>query len=67
MENKEFNSLKEVVKKLRGKKGSEVRLTVKHVTGEIKEIPIIRDIVTIEETYTKFSVIQDLGFAHLED
>ncbi len=51
--------VREAVKLIRGKKGSEVRLTVKHVTGEIKEIPIIRDIVTIEETYTKFSVIHD--------
>lgn len=51
--------VKDAVKLIRGKKGSEVRLTVKHVTGETAVIPIIRDIVTIEETYTKYAVIDD--------
>ncbi|SHF87138.1 carboxyl-terminal processing protease [Flavobacterium segetis] len=49
--------LDDVVKKIKGPKGSEVRLTVKKVDGTIKVIPIIRDIVEIEETYAKSSVV----------
>ncbi|HQE34619.1 MAG TPA: PDZ domain-containing protein, partial [Flavobacterium alvei] len=45
--------LDDVVKKIKGPKGSEVRLTVKKVDGSIKTISIIRDIVEIEETYAK--------------
>ncbi len=44
---------------IRGKKGTEVRLTVKKATGEIKVIPIIRDVVVIEETYAKAAVLND--------
>ncbi|WP_394759459.1 PDZ domain-containing protein, partial [Flavobacterium sp.] len=40
--------LDDVVKKIKGPKGSEVRLTVKKVDGSIKIISIIRDIVEIE-------------------
>jgi len=49
--------LDDVVKKIRGKKGSEVRLTVKKIDGTIKVIPIIRDVVIIEETYAKSSIL----------
>ncbi len=51
--------VRDAVKLIRGKKGTEVRLTVKHVTGEIKTIPIVRDIVLIEETYAKHTIIKD--------
>ncbi|MGD9201568.1 MAG: carboxy terminal-processing peptidase [Chitinispirillia bacterium] len=46
-------SLNEAVKLIRGPKGTEVRLTVEKVNGLKKIIPIIRDIVIIEETYAK--------------
>jgi carboxyl-terminal processing protease len=49
--------LDDVVKKIRGKKGSEVRLTVKKIDGTVKIIPIIRDVVIIEETYAKSSIL----------
>ena len=42
---------------VRGKKGTEVRLTVKKPDGSIKVIPIIRDIVIIEETYAQSALI----------
>ncbi|MCI4442095.1 MAG: carboxy terminal-processing peptidase [Lentimicrobium sp.] len=53
--------LDDVVKKIKGPKGSEVRLTVKKVDGSIKTISIIRDIVEIEETYAKSSVVERNG------
>jgi carboxyl-terminal processing protease len=53
--------LDDVVKKIKGPKGSEVRLTVKKVDGTIQIISIIRDIVEIEETYAKSSVVERNG------
>jgi carboxyl-terminal processing protease len=53
--------LDDVVKKIKGTKGSEVRLTVKKVDGTIKTISIIRDIVEIEETYAKSSIVERNG------
>ncbi|EKT4549666.1 carboxy terminal-processing peptidase [Flavobacterium psychrophilum] len=53
--------LDEVVKKIKGPKGTEVRLTVKKVDGSIVVIPIIRDIVEIEETYAKSSIVEKNG------
>ncbi|OFX72381.1 MAG: hypothetical protein A2X12_05030 [Bacteroidetes bacterium GWE2_29_8] len=47
------------VKFIRGKKGTEVRLTVKKVDGSIVVISIIRDIVVIEETYAKSAILKD--------
>jgi carboxyl-terminal processing protease len=56
--------LDDVVKKIKGPKGSEVRLTVKKVDGTIKVISIIRDIVEIEETYAKSSVVTKNGLKY---
>jgi carboxyl-terminal processing protease len=56
--------LDDVVKKIKGPKGSEVRLTVKKVDGTIKIISIIRDIVEIEETYAKSSVVEKNGLKY---
>lgn len=56
--------LDDVVKKIKGPKGSEVRLTVKKVDGSIKTISIIRDIVEIEETYAKSSVVEKNGLKY---
>lgn len=53
--------LDDVVKKIKGPKGTEVRLTVKKVDGTIKVISIIRDIVEIEETYAKSSIVEKNG------
>ncbi|GAA4370719.1 carboxy terminal-processing peptidase [Hymenobacter saemangeumensis] len=46
---------------IRGKKGSEVRLTVKKPDGSTHIIPIIRDVVVIEETYAQSATINDKG------
>ncbi|MCG9794130.1 carboxy terminal-processing peptidase [Flavobacterium algicola] len=53
--------LDDVVKKIKGPKGTEVRLTVKKVDGTIAVISIIRDIVEIEETYVKSSIVNKNG------
>ncbi|MDN5217399.1 carboxy terminal-processing peptidase [Fulvivirgaceae bacterium BMA12] len=53
------------VKYIRGKKGTEVRLTVQQVDGNIITIPIIRDIVVLEETYAKSAVINNQGYINL--
>lgn len=61
--------LDDVVSKIKGKKGTEVRLTVRKVDGTIKEISIIRDIVELEDTYAKSSIIdfngERYGIIHL--
>ncbi|WP_151088783.1 carboxy terminal-processing peptidase [Hymenobacter baengnokdamensis] len=44
---------------IRGKKGSEVRLTVKKADGSTKVIPIVRDVVVVEDTYAQSAVIND--------
>lgn len=53
--------LDDVVKKIKGAKGTEVRLTVKKVDGTIKVVSIIRDIVELEETYAKSSIVNKGG------
>ncbi len=50
--------LDEAVLLIRGKKGTEARLTIKKLDGTIKEISIIRDVVVLEETYAKSAVIR---------
>ena len=49
----------EAVKLIRGRKGTEVRLTILKPSGEITVVPIIRDVVVIEETYAKYSVLRN--------
>jgi len=50
--------LDSAVRLIRGPKGTEVRLTVKKKDGNIAVIPIIRDIVIIEETFAKSAIIE---------
>ncbi len=49
--------LRDVVRLIRGKKGTEVRLTVKRPDGKRLVIPIVRDVVQIEETFVKSTVL----------
>jgi carboxyl-terminal processing protease len=49
--------LSEAVRLIRGPKGTEVRLTVKKPDGTKDIIPIIRDVVQIEETFVKDTVM----------
>ena len=53
--------LDDAIQLIRGKKGTEVRLTVKKPDGVIKVIPIIREVVVIEETYARSALISYKG------
>lgn len=53
------------VKFIRGKKGTEVRLTVQKLDGQIQVISIIRDIVVLEETYAKSAIFDGVGYIYL--
>jgi carboxyl-terminal processing protease len=63
--------LDDVVQQIRGPKGTKVILTVKKVNGTIMEIPIVRDVVELEETFAKSLIIQEteasnkLGYIYL--
>lgn len=53
---------------IKGKKGTEVRLTVKKPDGSFKIIPIVRDVIEIEETYAKSAMLNNkkkIGYIYL--
>ena len=50
--------LGEAVKLIKGKKGTKVHLTVKKVDGSVTEVTVKRDIVLLEETYIKSSIVE---------
>ncbi len=54
--------LDDAIKFIKGKKGTEVRLTVKKkLDGSTEVISIIRDVVELEETFVKSSVVEKNG------
>ncbi|RAP34688.1 tail-specific protease [Candidatus Marinamargulisbacteria bacterium SCGC AG-439-L15] len=61
--------VRKAVTYIRGKKGTTVTLTVKKPSNEILDIPIVRDVVIIEETYAKAAIIsnakQKLTFGYI--
>jgi carboxyl-terminal processing protease len=52
-------TIREAVSYIRGPKGTEVRLTVARADGRRLVIPIIRDVVKLEETFVKSAVLED--------
>jgi carboxyl-terminal processing protease len=50
--------LRDAVRLIRGPKGSEVRLTIKRPDGAKEVIPIQRDVVQIEETFVKSTLLE---------
>ncbi|MBT8261816.1 MAG: carboxy terminal-processing peptidase [Bacteroidia bacterium] len=50
--------LDDAVKLIKGPKGTKVTLTIKRVDGTIEEETITRDVVELEETYAKSTVIE---------
>ena len=50
--------LSEAVKLIKGKKGTKVHLTVKKVDGKVTEVTVKRDIVLLEETYIKSTIVE---------
>ena len=54
--------LDDAIKFIKGKKGTEVQLTVKKkIDGSIKIISIIRDVVQLDETFVKSSIVEKNG------
>lgn len=51
--------LDDAVQLIRGKKGTEVRLTIRKPDASLKVIAIIRDIVVLDETYAKSLIIDE--------
>lgn len=50
--------LDDAIEFIKGKKGSEVRLTLKKIDGSIEIISIIRDVVELDETFAKSSIVE---------
>jgi carboxyl-terminal processing protease len=61
--------MENAIELIKGKKGTEVRLTVRKATDKsIKVIPIIRDVIEMEETFAKSAVLENknkLGYIYL--
>ncbi len=53
--------LDNAIKFIKGPKGTKVTLTVKKIDGTLKDITITRDVVELEETYAKSSVVRKDG------
>ncbi len=51
--------MEDAIDLIKGKKGTEVRLTVKKSDNSIKVIPIIRDVIEIEETFAKSALLDN--------
>ncbi len=49
--------LDDAIEFIKGKKGTVVKLTIKKIDGEIQIISIVRDIVELEETFAKSSIV----------
>lgn len=48
----------DAIEYIKGKKGTEVKLTLKKIDGSIKVISIIRDVVELDETFAKTSIVE---------
>ena len=61
----------DVVKRIRGERGTTVKLTVKKADGATKVIPIIRDNVSREETFARSAIIKSkdgpVGYIYLPE
>jgi carboxyl-terminal processing protease len=61
----------DAVRYIRGKKGTTVVLNVKKADGSRKRVPIVRDVVEVEATYAKASVLEHkdvkgkIGYIHV--
>jgi carboxyl-terminal processing protease len=64
-------AVQDAVKLIRGKKGTEVRLTLKKTDGSIKTVTLIRDEIIQDETFARSAVINTpkgkLGFIYLPE
>ena len=49
----------DAVRLIRGKKGTEVRLTIRKPDGKVATIAIVRDVIQIEDTFVKGAAVKD--------
>jgi len=56
--------LGDAVELIKGPKGTKVTLTIKKVDGTFEDITLERDVVVIEETYAKSTIIEDEGISY---
>ena len=63
--------VEEAVKLIRGKKGTEVSLTLKKSDGTIKVVNMVRDEIILDETYARSAIINNgdkkIGFIFLQE
>ena len=63
--------VQDAVKIIRGKKGTEVRLTLRKADGSIKVVKLIRDEIVQDETFARSSVVSNgkakIGFIYLPE
>lgn len=60
--------IEDAIDLIKGKKGTEVRLTVKKADNSIKVIAIVRDVVEMEETFAKSAILDNknkIGYIYL--
>lgn len=60
--------MEDAIELIKGKKGTEVRLTVRKSDNSFKVIPIIRDIVEYEDAYAKSALLENknkIGYIYL--
>lgn len=62
----------DAVRLIRGKKDTEVRLTIKKASGEIKIVSIIREKINLDETFAKSTIIKGpdnykIGYIYLPE
>lgn len=61
----------DAVKVIRGKKGTEVRLTVKKADGTLKTISLIRDQIVQDETFARSAIVKNdnskIGYIYLPE
>jgi carboxyl-terminal processing protease len=54
-------SVTDAVKIIRGKMGTEVRLTIKKIDGNIKVVTLIRDRIVQDETFARSAIVKEGG------
>lgn len=61
----------DAVKIIRGKKGTEVRLTLKKADGSTKVVSLIRDEIVLDETFAKSAIVNEgarkIGYIYLPE
>ena len=55
-------SVTDAVKVIRGKKGTEVRLTLKKSDGTLKTISLVRDEIVQDETFARSAIVHNNGY-----